>query len=423
MRRFRAVVMLAGLALIRPAMAQPAQHAERHEAVSAASRREAKMFFGVGAQAYERGDFLSAIAAFGEAQRRAPNVAVTYAIAQAHRRQYYIDKNPQHLLSATSGYREYIKQAPGGPHAAKSAQYLAELGPVEERVGYGVSASAGGLQQATRLSVSTSSSAKAMVSLDGAEPVPAPLISQVTPGKHVAVVTAPGFQDERYEIVAAKNAFVAVDATLKGAPARLVVTGPAGPRVEVDGRLVGQVPLTSPVVVASGVHHIVAISQPGRDPDVREIEFGRDELKHLDVSLHTSTQRQIALGAFVGAGVLAVATVAFAGVAANRHHAAKNLLNTRDTRALDPTELSKYSSARNASTTWTTVAIGTGIGAAAVGVTGLVLYLFDDPSRSSANLGGEAPAEKPEDVKSPIDISFAPAIAPGFAGGGFAGCF
>jgi hypothetical protein len=261
-----------------------------------------------------------------------------------------------------------------------------------------------------------------MVSLDGAEPVQAPLISQVKPGKHVAVVKAPGFQDERREIVAVENAFVAVDVMLKETPAHLVVTGPAGPRVEVDGRLVGHVPLTSPVVVAPGVR-IVASRQSGRDPSVREIEFGRDELKHLDVSLHTSTQRKIAHGAFLGAGVLAVATVAFAVVAANRHHAAKNLLDTRDTRSLDPEELSKYNSARSASTTWTTVAIGTGIGAAAVGVTGLVLYLFDDPSRSSANLGGEAPAKKPENIKRPVDISFAPAMAPGFAGGGLAGRF
>ena len=420
-RATHALALLVGLALVRPATAQPAQPQE----VTAASRQEAKTFFGVGAQAYDRGDFLASIAAFEEAQRRAPNVAVTYAIAQAHRRQYYIDRNPQHLLSATSGYREYIKQAPSGPHAAEAAQYLAELGPAEERVGSRVSALPGGLQQATRLSVSTSSSDKAMVSLDGAEPVQAPLISQVKPGKHVAVVTAPGFQEERREIVAVENAFVAVDVSLKETPARLVVTGPAGPRVEVDGRLVGKVPLPSPVVVAPGVR-IVAISQPGHDPNVREIEFGRDELKHLDVTLHTSTQRKIAHGAFVGAGVLGVATIVAAGVAVNRQHAAKNLLDTRDTRALDPAELSKYNSARNARGTWTSVAVGTGIGAAAVGVTGLVLYLFDDPSRSSANLGGEAPlapAKKPEDIKRSTDISFAPTVAPGFAGGGVAGRF
>lgn len=416
------VALLLSLASVHPAMAEPAPSQDG----DAASRQEAKTFFAVGVQTYERGDFLSSIAAFEEAQRRAPNIAVTFAIAQSHRRQYYIDKNSQHLLAATNGYREYLKRAPGGPRAADAAQYLAELGPAEERLGSGsggnTSSGAMTTHQATRVSVSTSSSDKAMVSLDGASPVEAPLISQVKPGKHAAVVTAPGFQAERREFVVVENAFIAVDVTLRESPAHLVVDGPAGPRVEIDGRLVGKVPLASPAAVAPGVH-VVAVSQPGHDPEVREIEFGRDEVKRLNVSLRTSAQRKVANGAFIGAGALGVAAVVSAGIAMDRQHAAKNLLDARDSRALDAGELSSYQSARNARSTWTTAAVATGIGAAAVGVAGLVLYLFDDPSRSTSSLGGETPAPKPAGVKTPVDISFAPAITPGYAGGGVTGRF
>lgn len=390
---------------------------------NAARLDEAKTYFGVGAQAYERGDFLAAIAAFEEAQRRAPKPAVTFSIAQAHRRQYYIDKSAEHLTGAAAGYRQYLKDAPAGPRAADAAQYLAELGPAEERVGAsGGSGAASATRQATRLSVSASSAANARVSLDGAAPVEAPLIAQVKPGKHVAVVTAPGYQEERREIVTVENAFVAIDVALKESPASLHITGDAGPRVEVDGRLVGTLPLAAPVSVPPGVH-IVAVSEPGHDPQVREVHFARNETKKMDVSLRTSSQRKVAYGAFIGAGALGIASLVFGGLAISKEGTAQDLLSLRAQRPLTPGELGDYQSARDARSSWTTAAIVTGVGAGVVAATGLVLYLFDDPSRSTTSIGTEKGDDKPAKDKDVVDVGFAPVVAPGYAGAGMSGRF
>ncbi len=402
--------------------------AQAQKDVSTQDVEEAKTFFGVGTRAYERGDFVSAIAAFSEAQKRAPKAAVVFAIAQAQRRQYYIDKKPEHLLGATRAYRQYVRDAPQGNHAADAAQYLSELGLAEERAAGSPSAApselGAGQQQPTRLSVNASSAVNALVSLDGSPPVEAPLIQIVRPGKHSVVISARGYIDETREVVAVDGSFVAVDVALRERPARLEVMGHPGARIEIDGRLVAAVPHATPIAVVPGTH-LVAVSTPGHDPYVRELDFSRDESKRLNIKLGSSTRRRAANIVAVGSGVVALGSLAFVGLALERESAAKDLLDKRQKTSLMPSEREDYEDARSARDRWSTAAILTGGVAVGLGGTALILYLFDDRPRNIPTIQSDQkpqPKHHPDSKDVPV-FGFMPVFAPGHLGGAVGGRF
>src|SRR5438132_8083251 len=175
----RALVILLVLVLAANAFAQGSSGVD-----------QAKTFFTAGAQAYERGDFVGAIQAFERANQLAPRPAILFSIAQAYRRQYYIDGKPDNLRNAVKNYREYLKQAPDGNRKADASQALAELGPAADRLGEG--AGPGTIAKSTRVSLG-SNAPGAIVSMDGAAPSPAPFIHDVAPGDHTFVISADGF--------------------------------------------------------------------------------------------------------------------------------------------------------------------------------------------------------------------------------------
>lgn len=133
--------------------------------------------------------------------------------------------------------------------------------------------------------------------------------------------------------------------------------------------------------------------------------------------------RKVAYGAFIGAGALGIASLVFGGLAISKEGTAQDLLSLRAQRPLTPGELGDYQSARDARGSWTTAAIVTGVGAGVVAATGLVLYLFDDPSRSTTSIGTEKGDDKPAKDKDVVDVGFAPVVAPGYAGAGMSGRF
>src|SRR5262245_44131459 len=87
----------------------------------------AKAHFALGARAYEANRFRVAIEAFEEANRLAPHPALLFSIAQASRRQYFLDKKPEDLRRAVANYRKYIERAPEGGRRDEAGAALAEL--------------------------------------------------------------------------------------------------------------------------------------------------------------------------------------------------------------------------------------------------------------------------------------------------------
>lgn len=358
---------------------------------------QAKTFFTAGAQAYDRGDFTGAIQAFERAYQLAPRAAILFSIAQAYRRQYYIDGKPDNLRSAVKNYREYLKQAPDGNRKADASQALAELGPAADRLGEG--GGGGPIAKSTRVSLG-SNAPGAVVSMDGAPPAPAPFIHDVTPGDHTFVVSADGFLTKTETIRIAEGDFAAHEVQLKELPGRLYIDTDAGAQVLVDGRIVGTAPFPSYVDVEPGTRQ-VAVTHNGYEPVVREVEIARGDIKKIAIGMHSTGQRRISR-ILIGGGVAGLLTSGvFLAIAGVNQATAKDLRDKRDAQGLSADELARYEGARQDRNTWlgaSVVAAGMGV---AIGATGMLLYLFDQPP-----LNLTAPkADKKEKQKSPLDVT------------------
>src|SRR3954454_18903721 len=74
----------------------------------------AKESFKAGATAYAAGDYLAAIQALDAAYQLEPLPAIAFSLGQAHRRQYFVDHDPEHLDRSIALFRQYVELAPSG---------------------------------------------------------------------------------------------------------------------------------------------------------------------------------------------------------------------------------------------------------------------------------------------------------------------
>jgi hypothetical protein len=386
---------------------------------------QAKTYFNVGAQAYAAGQFMAAVQAFEAAYGLVPKPAIVFSIAQALRRQYFIDKKPENLRGAIRRYRDYVAAVSQGGRRADAAQALAELVPIAERLPVGEADSAAtstATKTRTRLMVSSQTEG-ATVQLDDAKPVEMPLIGEVQPGKHRIKVMADGYFDDEREVLALEGGIVAVDATLRGKPAKLDITGTSRAEVTVDGRQVATLPLSAPIELPAGTH-LVTVARTGAKPFSEEFTLARAETKKLDVSLSSTGQRK---ASYVLMGVGAVGVVGGAvcvGLAVQQERTAQGFLDRREKENLSTQDWDAYNTARTRRDTLKNaagVAFGAGV---AVGLTGVFLYAFDRPSVLPPSLRrrDDAPKSAPKDAPS-MELSAAPSWAPGYSGATLVGRF
>lgn len=286
---------------------------------------QARTLFNAGAQAYEAGQFVAAAQAFEQAYKLSPRAGILFSMAQAWKRQYFIDREPANLQRAVKLYRDYLGQVDQGGRRADAAQALAELEPLAAKASTGPAAAPPPpAAPQTRVMVSSQNEG-ARVSLDGAAEVAAPLIVEVKPGQHTVRVVAPGHFPEERKVAAAEGAVLALDLALREKPARLSFTGPAGAEVSVDGRLMGRTPFIAPVEIEPG-QHLIVVSRNGHRPLVQELELGRDEAREIRYSLPSTGQRTASWGMFATAGAGLVAGGIFTGLAINRMYRQVKLL-------------------------------------------------------------------------------------------------
>ncbi len=376
---------------------------------------QAKSLFAAGASAYEKGDFIGAIQAFEGAQKLAPRPAIMFSLAQAHRRQYYVDGKAEHLRAAVELYRKYIADAPQGNRRADASQALAELAPLAERLGGG-SSEGPKAKEPARLSINSSGTPNAKVSLDGAAPVDAPLIGPVAPGAHKVRIFAEGFIDELRDVTAVDGTMIAQDVPLREQPAEITLKTDAGAKVDVDGRTEGTTPLARPLSLTAGAHWIT-VTKNGREAFAQEVTVARGEKKTLDATLPGSRQRTTATVVLLSGVAAVVAGGAFMTVALVQEAKATNILEQQGVNALTPNDLDRYDSARKARASWTTASIvGFGAGAALLAA-GLVLWVFDAPHVGTAPRRDDGPKTGPSRKVEPVEVGFAPAFGPGYVGG------
>lgn len=389
---------------------------------------QAKTLFDAGAEAYEAGNFPAAIHAFESAYKLAPRPGIVFSMAQAHRRQYSIDKRPEHLRAAIQSYREYIGRVEQGGRRGEAAQALAELEPMAERLEKMPEPpkAAPETKPETRLMI-LSKVRGASIAVDGGKVQSMPLFSEVKPGKHTLHVSAEGYFPEDREVDAREGLVVTLDVPLREMPGRLAVSGPSGAQLILDERFVRALPLPKPLEVAAG-RHLVAVTKNGHKAFAEEIELQRGEARAVPVDLAMTGQR-VGSYALLTAGAAGFATSVVLGIlAASKQDAAKEIIERRDSTngsapADDLVTYNKALSARDDLRRASSVAAAAG---ALVGTTGLLLFIFDQPVINASRPGGadkpKAPApSSPREM--PMEMSAAPIAVPGFYGASLYGRF
>ena len=388
---------------------------------TAADVEAAKKLFEAGAQAYSSGQFTAAIQAFEQALKVVPKPAILFSLAQAERRQYFLDKNPATLRASIKNFRSYIEQVPEGGRRVDAAQALSELEILESRLADATSVKPAPKEPARLMVMSRTPGATA--SIDGGEAKPVPVGVVVTPGKHKVRVAAKGHYAEEREPVAIENTIVPVDMNLRAMPATLVVDGPSGAEISIDGHYAGTVGEVSELQVPAGARY-VTLNKPGREPVALELELGRGERRQVTVPLRMTRQRYFALGVLGLAGVGAV-TAGVTGVIALGHERdAKAIETQRRDATITTADVAVYDRQvllRDRFVGYTTIAGGVALGA---GLVGAGLWFFDratPPSapavRDSAKPAEPAPKSEPE----PTEIGIGP--GPGVAGASLVGRF
>jgi hypothetical protein len=345
----------------------------------------AKEYFRAGAQAYAVGEFDAAVQAFEQAYALVPRPAVLFSIAQAERRQYFLNHQRQHLERAVQMFRKYLEQDPKASRKVDAVQALSELEPLL--------VSTAPTRQAepearpppaptpTRVMV-YSAAPKARISLDAEDATSSPLVREVTPGKHRVRVSAPGFVDSERSLLAIQGALVSFDVVLQELPAYLTVNAPAGAELRIDGRVQGECPFPRPIEVAPG-KHLITLTKNGFVGVSREEQLGRGENRAVRIRMKRSTQRTAALVMFGASASGVVAGGVFTYFAFRQQASAQAFLDDRGRAPLTPEDRDQYDSNR-LDRDRLRLAAGLCLGAGvALGVGGTLLFLLDEGALSA----------------------------------------
>jgi hypothetical protein len=399
------------------------------QAAHATPTDDARVLFEAGAKAYQVGDFRAAIQAFEQAYKAEARPGILFSIAQAHRRQYFVDRRPAHVAVSLKYFRDYLAQVPQGGRRADAVTALSEVEPLAARLEQEGQlqpiSSADTADTATRLMISSPAQKATVVLDDAAAPREVPLITEITPGKHAVKIEADGFISERREIQVIPGAITAIDVPLHEKPAPLDVHTVSGAQVLVDGRLVAVTPLARPVDVEPG-HHTITVVKLGHEPFAEEIDLGRGVSHTITAPLRRTTQRKIALGLMGGGAALGIAGIVTGALALGQQGTAREIKDRMDQGTVicrgdtcpDLTNYNAAVSARDGLRQATGALFGIGIASAGAGA---ALYFFDDRNAQSRSAQEPAPRKADPARSGPIEISAAPVIGPGILGATFTG--
>ena len=387
---------------------------------------DARVLFDVGAQAYEKGEYLSALEAFEQAYRLAPRQGLLFSIGQAHRKQFITGgKQPEHLRRAVAAYRQYLAEVARGGRRAEASEALLELEAIAARLSPDTPSPPPMPKVATRIMVTTQT-ADAQIALDDQRPREVPLVAEVAPGKHRVRVSAPGYFEETRDVDVIDGSVTPLDVVLRERPARLALRAEAGAQISVDGRFIAAAPLDGPIDLPPG-RHLVSVLRNGSRAHAEEIDLGRGEERTLAVHLERTGQRTTSY-ALLGAGVAALAgSGVLVGVAVYHQGRAQSFEQDRlagrvvcATQAACGEKIAAYQSslrARDDLRRDAAITLGGGLLATAVGA---ALFALDFPSSRGT------PTTPRDDRRTPstpaprprgIEVSAAPFVGPGLGGG------
>ncbi len=369
-----------------------------------------RKLFDAGQRAYKIGDFKAAIEAFEQSFQVEQKPGLLYSIGQAHRRQYAIDRRAGHVAVAIRHFREYLTAVQTGGKRVEAADALQQLEALAKSLE--VDGQLPPLEPeppATRIVVSSPAEG-AWASVDGGEKRALPLVLETTPGKHTLVVSAYGYGEQKRDVEIPEHAVTALDVALEETPATLSLEGPSGARVAIDGKDEATLPLSQPLGIASGEHH-VRVTLGGHDSYEQTVDASRAAALKMDVELRATGQRKAAIGLLVGGASAFGVGLVTGGVAIGFLVDASSRKSDIDAglvvcREGPCAELDDYNASVARATSLGAVSgVFLGLGVVAAG-TGLVLYTTDAPAPAKVGprrAPGAAPTTSPE-----LEVAIAP---------------
>lgn len=357
----------------------------------------AKESFKAGATAYAAGDYLAAIQALEAAYSSTPLPAIAFSLAQAERRQYFVDHDPGHLDRAIASFRRYLDEVPNGGRRGDALDALSQLEPLAAtlRDRPQPRSDAAPAPRPTRLMITMDAPA-ARVSLDEGPALPSPLIREVEPGRHRIHVTAPGFFAEDRDLTALAGELIPLSVTLRERPSTIVVDTAEDAELYLDGVFAGtggpHVSLHAP----SGPHRL-AVAEKGRRVAVQQLSLAPGETTSVPVDLAPTRQRRVAQAFFIAGGAALGIGMVSGGLALGAEDRAQDFLHRQLVRNVTAADLSSYRddvTARDRYRAITAVSLGASAGLL---VTGLLLYQLDraDPQEITRPPGGPTPEARP----------------------------
>jgi tetratricopeptide (TPR) repeat protein len=371
-------------------------------AQEAPDRERAKASFAAGATAYGAGEYLAAIQAFDAAYALTPLPQIAFSLAQAERRQYFVDRAPEHLNRAIELFRRYIAEVPRGGRRADALDALSQLEPLAVALGAqgNVVAPEVRVARQTRVMI-TSETPRAEISLDSAPTSRSPLIREVSPGKHSVEVRAQGFFPAQREVMALEGELISVEVPLTERPSTLVVVARADADVWLNGRFIGRAGQRREFELPSGKHR-VTVAKKGHRVWSRTLTLGRAERREVVVTLPPTAQRVAASGFFIGGAAALSSGLVLSALAIRAENRAETFLGHRQYGNVSEAQLSSYESDVAERDRFR---IATGVcWSAALGLllSGFVLYELDEPTPQALYR-----APDPRDAFAPTPVRFA----------------
>jgi hypothetical protein len=399
MRRGLGLLLLAA-ALIKPlpAFAQTSSELAR-----------AKELFRAGASAYAAGDYLAAIQALAAAYELTPLPASAFSLAQAERKQYFVDGKSEHIEQAIQLFQRYLDQAPGGARRADAREALAQLELLWSR-SRPSEAREKPAERPTRLMI-VAEAPGARIALDGAESTPSPLIREVTPGKHRVRVEAPGHVRAERVATAVSGELILTDVRLAELPSTLSVYTPADSDVYVDGTFAGESDEKLTLELPAGRHQITVARKGHRLAD-QTVTLERGKALSFRLTPEVSTQRTVSLVLLVGGGAALGAGLVTSAFAVRAENRAEEFLGEQSRRNVTSDELAAYRASVNERDRFRVASTVAFASSAGLFITGLFLHELDHPK----------PEQRPTEPASPT-INVLPQVSSSNLGARLQGAF